>query len=695
MTPAFYDSETYPIKPGLQFPPVVLTQWARPDSAALVPWRLGLDLLREHLEAGGHLAGHAIAFDMGAAIATRPDLAPLIFQAYLEDRIACTVAREKLLRIAQGTAWRYKKHNLPEVLNRYKIPHLFQDGDKAKDGSSVRTKYEQWKDLADPYQMPPEAVRYAVEDVAHGHQLLAAQDALDGGRGWLEDQYRQARADFLLKLISAHGFRVDQAYVEAFRQEVEEEAVRLRDRLKPTGLVRHDNSRDMKKARARMYAACRAAQLPVPLTDTGVERLKKEEITQEQAEREYTALDKDACKASQDPILIDFARFGSVKTLRSRAHRLRLAGDLPIQTSFDALKDTGRTSSRAGKVKPGRKVLAWGDQTQNMHREAGLRECYRARPGHLLVSVDWSAAELSTLAESCVRLGLGSRLGEIIRSGKDPHLSFGAAMYGWEYEWALANKKTVELVKEARQAAKAANFGFPGGLGVTTFRIWAAVTYDVHLSEEEARRLRGAWFSWYPEMRGYFAHVNALIESGQPLVQFLSGRRRGGVYYTNACNSYFQGLAADMAKDAGFLLALACYVDRSSPLYGCRIVNFVHDEYILEVPIARAHECAMAVVEIMEDAGRRWAPSAPPAAEPALSYRWRKAAEPTYREGLLVPYEDRDIETETVKWPEPGNPDLRIPLVEAIQRKTREGIHPIHLSWAYGLEVDRIRRLAA
>lgn len=221
-------------------------------------------------------------------------------------------------------------------------------------------------------------------------------------------------------------------------------------------------------------------------------------------------------------------------------------------------------------------------------------------------------------------------------------------MKGWDYNWAQEARKGLHgpeakaAAKKARQMAKAANFGFPGGLGVETFRLFAAKTYEVILSDAEARELKAAWFAAFPEMIQYFDLMNGVIKSGEPLHHFKSDRYRGSLTYCSACNSPFQGMASDMAKEAGFDLAEACYVKGVDPvLFGCRVVNFIHDEFVLEVPIERAHECAMRVVEVMEDAGREWCPDVNVRAEPALSLRWRKAAEPEYLDGRLIPWEHR------------------------------------------------------
>jgi DNA polymerase I-like protein with 3'-5' exonuclease and polymerase domains len=69
----------------------------------------------------------------------------------------------------------------------------------------------------------------------------------------------------------------------------------------------------------------------------------------------------------------------------------------------------------------------------------------------------------------------------------------------------------------------------------------------------------------------------------------LTGRLRGGCDYTNSKNNPFQGLAADGAK-----LALWRLIRE-----GFRVVAFIHDEVLVEVPEASAQEQAKRVEEIL------------------------------------------------------------------------------------------------
>jgi DNA polymerase I-like protein with 3'-5' exonuclease and polymerase domains len=349
-------------------------------------------------------------------------------------------------------------------------------------------------------------------------------------------------------------------------------------------------------------------------------------------------LDRDACKESGDPVLIEYGELAQYKAVLAKDVPMLAAGvHAPIHTSM-GLAATGRSTSA-------------GPNLQNMRRLPGIREAFRPRPGHVFAQADYPGLELHTLAQACLDLVGHSELAQIINSGKDPHLAFAATLLGITYEEAAKRKKDPE-VDAARQIGKVFNFGKPGGLGAEKLVLFARKTYGVTLTVDQVRARTRTWTTTLPEMRDYFALVGRMTENdeGRALFQHLrSGRWRGGAGYTAACNSFFQGLGADAAKSAGYAVSHACYAEPESPLYGSRIVLFIHDELILEVAEERAHDAAVELSRVMREAANEWVPDVPfaePDPEPLLMRTWSKKAEAVRdSEGRLVPW---DLPTQQV-----------------------------------------------
>ncbi len=349
------------------------------------------------------------------------------------------------------------------------------------------------------------------------------------------------------------------------------------------------------------------------------------------------SLDADACKATEDEVLEDYASYTELgAVLNKDVPALAAASVFPIHTHYD-LAETGRTTSSKPNV-------------QNWRRRVGIRECFVPRPGKVFADADYNALELHTLAQACVTLLGESRLAEVLNAGQDPHTALAADILGIPYdECAQRVEAGDEEADNARQTAKVANFGLPGGLGPRKLVLYARKAYKVDLGRgqgEEAAIARAAelkrqWFDRWPEMRAYFAHVDTLqVGDLYCLTQLFSNRVRGGATYTAACNSWFQGLAADLTKHVGFLLSKACYVDRSSPLFDSRIVVFSHDEYILETDdTPAAHDVATELARIMVASARPFLPDVTPKAKPLLMRKWSKKAKAVKdSSGRLVPW---------------------------------------------------------
>ena len=94
-----------------------------------------------------------------------------------------------------------------------------------------------------------------------------------------------------------------------------------------------------------------------------------------------------------------------------------------------------------------------------------------------------------------------------------------------------------------------------------------------------------------------------------------------------------------MALAAGYLVSHAMYREPESPLFGCFLVNFVHDEIIAEAPLARVHEAAYELARLMVVGASPFLPDVPPKASPVAMTVWSKNAKPTFdSDARLIPW---------------------------------------------------------
>ncbi len=227
----------------------------------------------------------------------------------------------------------------------------------------------------------------------------------------------------------------------------------------------------------------------------------------------------------------------------------------------------GQVHTRFGMTANGRSSSK-NPNIQNINRKGGVRPCFVARPGCKMISADYGSLELCTLAQFCLDTFRFSVLAEELRAGLSPLLSFASSMLGITYDEAAERRKAKDpKVDDARQSAKVALYGFPGGLGTGALCGFALSKYDVRITRERSEWLKHKWQTHYREMPLFLAHATRISEKGW-IEQPRSGRIRGAAGFTDTCNTLFSGLGADVAKGALFDVQEHCYARPESELYG-------------------------------------------------------------------------------------------------------------------------------
>lgn len=280
----------------------------------------------------------------------------------------------------------------------------------------------------------------------------------------------------------------------------------------------------------------------------------------------------------------------------------------------------------------------------------------------IFFSADYDGLELRTMAQSAINLVGYSKLADALNAGRDPHLELAATLFGLDYQETLRRYELGDKHTDSgRQTGKITNFGLGGGMGKAKFAFQAKKQYKVILCggdpkakhveccEHRAAELKEIWYRTWPEMREYHRLAGRETEDGDCVFEhFYSGRLRGGLGYTQRCNTPFQGLGADATGNALWLVSRACYEPTAcaacdgailgcpscraihgpgiSPLYGSRIVNYVHDELIGECWEAWGHEVAHELVRVMVRGAAPYLPDAPATAKPLLMRFWSKDA---------------------------------------------------------------------
>lgn len=256
-------------------------------------------------------------------------------------------------------------------------------------------------------------------------------------------------------------------------------------------LTAKSNTPRMKKAELARRLEATAARLGVPAVKS-------------QGKTGGTSLSAKAWAphARHDPFLAAWSALA--KQAKLLGYVAAMAGDCEVHPRYNPLLKTGRVS-------------AYSPNFQQAPRSADFRRLFVARDGRLLLTADYSFIELRTLAAVCLARYGKSVLADVIRGGMDPHSHTAAMISGRPYEQVLLyaglakgdpREKDPDCApcRQARQAAKALNFGLPGGLGAARLAAYAKDSYGVDMTPEEAAAFRKKIVTEvYPELALYLA----------------------------------------------------------------------------------------------------------------------------------------------------------------------------------------------
>ena len=305
---------------------------------------------------------------------------------------------------------------------------------------------------------------------------------------------------------------------------------------------------------------------------------------------------------------------GSLST--TAKHLRRLANDLPaaavlvrfsqleqLRSNFgDKLLDgikpqTGRLhgSFQLAKAKSGR-FSSSNPNMQNIPRSESFRSVFVAPLGKHFVAADYSQLELRVMAH----IANDDVMTEAYRKGLDLHAVTAAGMLGLKPD----EFDPEQLAhKEARQKAKAVNFGVIFGSGPSGLREFARDAYNLQITMEEARAVIDLFLATYPgvarwqrEQEARTRQTRTVATKGGRVYRF--AWEPSGEYSRNlALNLPIQGTAAEIAIEA--LVRIDAQLRAALP-GKTQIVLQVHDEFVVEVEGDEA--MVLATKSIVEEA---------------------------------------------------------------------------------------------
>ncbi len=217
-----------------------------------------------------------------------------------------------------------------------------------------------------------------------------------------------------------------------------------------------------------------------------------------------------------------------------------------------------------------------------------MRKFFQASEGCILLDADYSQIELRLMAH----LSGDRAMQEAFLSGTDIHTATAAKVF---------DMPELFVTPEMRSAAKAVNFGILYGMGAFS------LSKDIHVTKAQAQKYIDDYLGSYPKVSAFLEQV---VENGteKGYVCTMHGRRRyvpelkaknkmvQAAGKRIAMNTPVQGTAADIIKLA--MVHVHDRLEREVP--SARLLLQVHDELIVEVPLADADAAAKVLHEEMQ-----------------------------------------------------------------------------------------------
>lgn len=219
-----------------------------------------------------------------------------------------------------------------------------------------------------------------------------------------------------------------------------------------------------------------------------------------------------------------------------------------------------------------------------------IRQAFIAKPGHVLISADYSQIELRLLAH----IGDIPELKKAFKAGQDIHSATASEMFGVPIE---------QMDPETRRRAKAINFGIV--YGISAF----GLANQLGIEQGEAGAYIKTYFERFPGIRAYMDETKAFVKQ-HGYVETIFGRRvhipaihsKSGAERQfgerAAINAPIQGAAADIIRRAMIRMPLAL---KDAGLETTMLLQ-VHDELVFETPEAEVERALKLIKSVMEKA---------------------------------------------------------------------------------------------
>lgn len=235
----------------------------------------------------------------------------------------------------------------------------------------------------------------------------------------------------------------------------------------------------------------------------------------------------------------------------------------------------------------------------NKYTDKRYRDCFIAADGNILIIGDYSSQEPRIYAY----LTQDPLLIKIFQEDKDVYIESARYMYGWEL-----TKDDPRRSKPMKPTVLGACYGLTG----------FGMEREYGIPAEDGQKHIDDFFSVFTKAHEW----NLSQQKKDDYVETILGRKFWLNPYdwksqNNSLNSPVQGSASDMMKQAGWR-----FCEKWGTLEKSPIVNFVHDEIVLEVHESAKASAIECLRESMVEVAEKMHPGVPASASIGWGYNW-------------------------------------------------------------------------
>jgi len=283
---------------------------------------------------------------------------------------------------------------------------------------------------------------------------------------------------------------------------------------------------------------------------------------------------KELAEQSDVPALIlDIRQKSKIKNTYLDKIIPQLDRDSRLRTGFNLHGTTSGRLSSSGKL-----------NMQQLPRDnPAVKGCIKAAPGHKIVAMDLTTAEVYVAA----KLADDQALMDVFKSGGNFHSTIAKTVFKLPCEV----EDVAELYGDKRQAAKAVTFGIMYGAGPA--KISEQVTKDSgkYFSKQEASEVINDYFKTFHKLRKWIDENQKFIEQNGFIYSFFGRKRRlpnvksedKGIK-SHSIRSGLNFLVQSAASDINLLGAIDMNAHIKAQKMNSKIFALVHDSILAEVP---------------------------------------------------------------------------------------------------------------